>query len=84
MYRALALMDVADHAGAEREWRAALGEEKILRLFFKPGLEDYIRAGLAATLKEDGKEGEARGIARPVCAKQGEIRAELAKDGLCP
>jgi rhomboid protease GluP len=84
MYRALALIDQADNAGAEREWRAALNEDKILHQFFRPELEDYIRANLAAKLRENGKEGEARDVARPVCTKTGEIRNELAKDGLCP
>jgi rhomboid protease GluP len=84
VYRALALMEKADKAGAVREWRAALGEDKILHQFFKPDLEDYIRVNLAATLKETGMDGEARDIARPVCAKKGEFGAGLAKNGLCP
>jgi rhomboid protease GluP len=84
MYRAIALMDKADPLGAEREWRAALSEEKILHLFFKPELKDHIRAFLALTLNENGKEAEARDVARPVCAAEGEMRAGLVKDGLCP
>jgi rhomboid protease GluP len=82
-YRALALMDEADYAEAEREWRAALREDKILHMFF-PELEDDIRGNLATTLKENGKEAEAREIARLVCGAKAEIRAGLAKDGLCP
>jgi rhomboid protease GluP len=84
MSRALALMESGDQAGAEREWRAALGEDKILHLFFKPGVEDYIRAYFALTLKKNGKESEARDVAQPVCARIGEMRAGLAKAGLCP
>jgi rhomboid protease GluP len=83
-YRALALIDKRDIPGAEREWRAALNEDKILHLLFKPEIEDEIRANLAATLKANGKEGEAHDVARPVCAKRGEIAAFLARAGLCP
>jgi rhomboid protease GluP len=84
MYRALALMQSGDNAGAEREWKAALAGDKMLSLFFKPELEEFIRANLAAALKENGKEAEARAAAKPICATQGELRVELAKEGLCP
>ncbi len=84
VYRALALMDAGDAAGAEREWRAALEEDKMLRFLFKPQLEEFIRANLASTLKQSGKEAEARAVARPVCSNPGEIRDEIAKEGLCP
>ena len=84
MYRALALLDAGDRAGAESEWKAALSEDKMLRTFFKPELEDFIRANLAQTLKENGKEAEALETARPICGKKGEARDALAKDGLCP
>ncbi|MBI4724222.1 MAG: rhomboid family intramembrane serine protease [Rhodomicrobium sp.] len=84
MYRALALMDAGDTLGAEREWRAALADGKMLRLFFQPQLEQFIRANLAITLKENGKGAEARAVAQPVCGTKGEIRDGLAKQGLCP
>jgi rhomboid protease GluP len=84
MYRALALMDAGESAGAEREWKAALAEGEMLHVFFKPELEEFIRANWAAALKENGKEAEAREAAKPVCATKGEIRDELAKEGLCP
>jgi rhomboid protease GluP len=84
MYRALDLMDKGDKAGAEREWRIALGDGTMLRHFFKPALEDYIRANLALVLKGSGKENDARDAARPVCGKQGEISGEMIKAGLCP
>ena len=84
MYRALALLDAGDRAGAESEWKAALSEDKMLRTFFKPELEEFLRANLAQTLNENGKEAEALETARPICGKKGEARDALAKDGLCP
>jgi rhomboid protease GluP len=84
MYRALALIDAGDRAGAEREWQAALSEDEMLRTFFKPELEEFIRANLAGAQKENGKQAEAIETAKPVCAKKNEIRDELAKKGLCP
>ena len=56
----------------------------MLKTFFKPELEDFLRANLAQTLKENGKEAEALETARPICGKKGEARDALAKDGLCP
>ncbi len=84
MYRALALLDDGDSAGAEQEWNAALAEGKMLQTFFKPDFEEYVRANLAAAMKENGKDTEARETAKPVCARKGEIRDALAKEGLCP
>jgi rhomboid protease GluP len=84
MYRAMALGESGDTRGAEREWRAALDEDQILRLFFKPGLEQLIRANLALSMKENGEETEAKGVARPLCAGEGETRDALVKEGLCP
>ncbi len=83
MYRALSFMDAGNSAAAEREWKGALDDEAMLRLFFKPQLEDFIRASLAFTLKDNGKQAEARNAARPVCGTKGEVRDELAKEGLC-
>jgi rhomboid protease GluP len=83
MYRALALMDAGDGAGAEREWNAALAEGKMLQTFFKPQFEEFVRANLAAAMKENGRDTEARETAKPVCATKGEIRDALAKEGLC-
>ncbi|MGO9174376.1 MAG: rhomboid family intramembrane serine protease [Rhodomicrobium sp.] len=84
MYRALDLMDKGESADAEREWKAALAEGEMLHAFFKPAFEEFIRANWAAALKENGKEAEALEAAKPVCATKGEIRDELAKEGLCP
>jgi rhomboid protease GluP len=84
MYRALALSDTGDSASAEQEWRAALALEKTLRLLFNPGLEQFIRANLAAALKENGKAAEARETAKPICAAKSEFREELTQEGLCP
>ncbi len=84
IYRALELTDAKDYAGAEREWQAALSEDKTLRLFFKPELEEFIRANLASVQKNNGKEAEALATAKPLCGKENDIRDALAKEGLCP
>ena len=84
MYRAIALMEAEDGAGAEREWRAALAEDKTLHQFFNPALEAFIRTNLAAAQKENGKKAEAVQTAQPICAGKGEFRDALAKEGLCP
>jgi rhomboid protease GluP len=84
MYRALALADAGDHTGAEREWKTALSESRMLHLFFKPDLEEFIRANLASAQKENGKETEAIETAKPLCGKKGEIHDALANEGLCP
>ena len=54
----------------------------MLHAFFKPELEEFIRANFAATLKENGKEAEALETAKPVCATASDIRGELAKRAL--
>jgi rhomboid protease GluP len=84
MYRALAFQDAGDQASAEREWKAALSESKMLKAFFKPDLEEFLRANLAGTLKENGKKAEALETAKPICEKKGEILSVLEKEGLCP
>lgn len=84
MYRAFTLLDGGDGAGAEREWRAALSEDKMLRTFFKPEFEVFIRANLAETMEKNGKATEARETAKPACATSGQLRDSLAKEGLCP
>ncbi len=84
MYRALALLEAGDNAGAEREWKAAIADDKILHTFFNAELEEFLRANLAETLKENGKELEALEAAKPICGKEGEIRDALVKERLCP
>jgi rhomboid protease GluP len=83
-FLATALHEAGDERGAEREWHAALDEDKMLRLFFKPELEHLTRAYLAFSMKENGKVAEARDVAKPVCAIAGETRDTLASGGLCP
>ncbi|MGB8738018.1 MAG: rhomboid family intramembrane serine protease [Rhodomicrobium sp.] len=83
MYRAMTLMDAGDSAGAERERKAALAAGKMLQTFFKPELEAFIRANLAAAMKKNGKISEAQETAKPVCAAKGELSNALAKEGLC-
>jgi rhomboid protease GluP len=84
MYHAMTLQGQDDMAGAESEWRAALSEDKMLKLFFKPELENLIRGNLAAVLDDNGKEAEAKEVAKPLCAGQGEVHDAVVKQGLCP
>jgi rhomboid protease GluP len=83
MYRALALQEAGNGKAAENEWKAALAEDKILRLFFKPELEHIIRGNFALILKENGKEQEANTVAKPSCGTGGRIGQILAEEGLC-
>ncbi len=84
MYRAMKLNDTGDGQGAEREWRAALSEDRMLRAFFKPELEQFLRVNLAISLKEDGKLTEAKEVAKPLCAAEGEIHDAVVNEALCP
>lgn len=83
MYRALALGETGDSAGAEREWSAALAQDKILHTFFKPELEWLIRTDFALTLKGNGKDDEAKQVAHSVCSTMADTRSTLEEAGLC-
>jgi rhomboid protease GluP len=82
MYIAMAFGETGDKDGAVREWRVALGEGAMLRIFFKPELERLIRANLATTLRDNGKLVEAQDSARPLCAAEEGFRSEFPD--LCP
>lgn len=75
-FRAIALLDSNDNAGAERELRAGLAEEALWRPFFNPQLPLRMRTMLAL-LVNDRQPGEAKTIAKPVCTA---AQAEQMKD----
>jgi rhomboid protease GluP len=84
-FRAIALIRARDNAGAERELRAALAEEEVIRLMFTPALAANVRGVLAAVLSE-GKTDEAKVTAAPACASPdlaATIRSALDKVHLC-
>lgn len=68
---------------AEAQLRQGLAERQILGLYFRPELEQRIRAVLAATLVRRDPA-EAKAVAEPLCAgADGEHRQSVAKLGLC-
>jgi rhomboid protease GluP len=87
LYQAGALIDRKDLAGAERELRAGLAEEEILRTKFKPEFEGRIRGLLALVLSDGNRHEEAKIAAQPACgitaASFASMRALLLKAQLC-
>ncbi|MGL9617006.1 hypothetical protein QRQ56_03315 [Bradyrhizobium sp. U531] len=72
-----------DVAGAERELRAGLAEDKALARV-KPAVASALRATLAKTLAMESRHDEAIAMARPLCETNSSFRADVAKVGLCP
>jgi rhomboid protease GluP len=85
LLRAEALLDSGDGTGAERELRAGLAEQDILKTQFSPELEAQLRTVLAFVLADGGKQGEAKTIAQPVCSPAGpaNMRDALSAQHLC-
>jgi rhomboid protease GluP len=85
LFRAAALLDTRDPAGAERELRAGLREEEILKTQFTPDLGLRLRTMLAFTLLAEGNSAEAKAVALPICASSvsGPLREALDKGRLC-
>jgi rhomboid protease GluP len=85
MFRASALFDARDLVGAERELRAGLAEERILRTKFSPDFEVRLRTMLALVLFERGQLTEAKKEAKPVCASSAfnAVRDTLNSYHLC-
>jgi len=84
LIRARVLLVAQDEAGAERELRAGLAEEKVWRTLFKPDLAAALRTTLALVLAKDRVD-EARTVARPVCdtVSSGPLRDALDQMKLC-
>jgi hypothetical protein len=85
LFRAAALLDAHDNVGAERELRAGLSEEEILKTQFSPELESRLRTMLALVLLDEGRSAEARTVAQSLCAASasGPLREALDKGRLC-
>lgn len=83
-YRASALLERGDLAAAERELRAAIGEDEMLGLFFQPEFRARLEAMLALTLNDLDKKTEAKATAKPACAAlAGPLRDALNSNRLC-
>ncbi len=82
--RAANLLDARDLAGAEREARAGLAEEKLWHAILPPQLGSGLRVMLAIALNEDRRD-EAISTARPACATltDGPMRKMLDDRNLC-
>ena len=81
--RAIALLISTDVAGAERELRAGLAEEKALARL-NPAVAGMLRLTLAKVLAVQSRRDEAIAMARPLCETESSFKAEVAKVGLCP
>jgi rhomboid protease GluP len=83
-YRALALIDAKNLAGAESELRTALADGDLLKTMFKPAFSQRLETLLAVVLLDQRKTAEARATAQPLCAQTGStFRDQVAKNGLC-
>ena len=83
-YRALALIDAKNLAGAESELRTALADGELLKTMFKPAFSQRLETVLSAVLLDQRKTAEARATAQPLCAQTGStFRDQVAKYGLC-
>ena len=87
LYLASALLDAKDLPGAERELRAGLAENEILKTKFKPELEARMRALLALVLDDQGKTAEAKSEAQSTCGISApalaQMRELLVQQRLC-
>jgi len=87
LYQAQALIDGRDLAGAERELRAGLGEQELLKARFKPEFEATLRGMLALVLYDQDRRAEAKAAAQPACGIAapgfGPMRELLFKVELC-
>jgi hypothetical protein len=85
LLRAEALLDSGDGTGAERELRAGLTEQDILKTRFSPESEAQRRTVRALVLADGGTQEEAKTIAQPICSPAGpaNMRDALFAQHLC-
>jgi rhomboid protease GluP len=87
LWQAITLIDRKDPAGAERELRAGLAEERILKTRLKPELEARMSGMLALILLERNQDAEAKAAAQPACGMTAPsftgMREMLLKAHLC-
>jgi hypothetical protein len=84
LMKASDLLNASDLAGAEREARAGLAEERLWQSILPPQIDYGLRVILALTLAEDRRD-EALATARPACdaLKNGPMRKLLDERKLC-
>jgi rhomboid protease GluP len=82
--RAAELLDANDPAGAEREARAGLADEKLWSSLLSAQTANGLRIVLALAISKDRPD-EARSTIRPACAgvKDGPMRKRLSDQKLC-
>jgi rhomboid protease GluP len=87
LVRGMALLDAGNSTGAERELRAGLAEEEILKSLLPPRIDALLRTNLAIALYGNRQTSEAKAIARPVCelttAENRPMREPLKRIGIC-
>jgi rhomboid protease GluP len=84
LMKASDLLNASDLAGAEREARTGLAEERLWQPILSPQVDHGLRVILAIALAGDRRD-EALDTARPVCAalKDGPMRRLLDERNLC-
>jgi rhomboid protease GluP len=84
LMKASDLLNASDLAGAEREARTALAEERLWQPILAPQVDHGLRVILAIALAGDRRD-EALATARPTCAalKDGPMRRLLDERNLC-
>ncbi|MGE5626149.1 MAG: rhomboid family intramembrane serine protease [Bacillota bacterium] len=85
LYMSIVYMSANNMADAERELRAGLAEDEMLRLEFQPGLKVHMEGMLAMVLQQRGETDEAKRYAASLCASDGkdQLRQNLVNSHLC-
>jgi rhomboid protease GluP len=68
-FRAVIFMKQSNWSQAENELKIALGEKEILTLLLPESFHDDLQGLLALTLSEQGRNAEAKAVAKPVCTR---------------
>jgi hypothetical protein len=88
LYRGSALLDARDFASAERELRAGLAEQEILKTTLVPARTDaLLRTNLSIALYGSNQMAEAKTVAQPLCqassAETATLRETLKRIRVC-
>jgi rhomboid protease GluP len=84
LYQAIALIQAKDLAGAEKQMRAGLAEEDILRVLLTPMTKIHMQSYLALILTDEHRKDEAKEFAKAGCVNtSAPLHTSLVKAGLC-
>jgi rhomboid protease GluP len=84
LYNAIALVQVSDLAGAEKEMRIGLSEQDILRVLLTPASKKHFESYLALILFDEHRKDEAIEYAKAGClSTSASLHPNLIKLGLC-